>query len=105
MLTAVLFLQPGNLFAKGEKDTATFTVSGNCDMCKTRIEAGAKKGGASKASWNEETYIIQVIFDPAKTTVDQIQQGIAGAGYDTEKHKASVDSYQKLPSCCQYSRQ
>jgi periplasmic mercuric ion binding protein len=105
MFSAVMFLQPGHLFAGGEKDTATFTVSGNCDMCKTRIEAGAKKGGANKANWNLGTHVIQVIFDPAKTTVGQIQQGIAGAGYDTEKYKSSLDAYQKLPLCCQYERQ
>ena len=39
---AILSWIPLSGFAKGEKDTASFTVSGNCDMCKTRIEAGAR---------------------------------------------------------------
>lgn len=101
-MMATLFSLPAA--AKGEKDTASFKVSGNCDMCKTRIEAGAKKGGAFKADWNEETHLIQVIFDPAKTTVDKIHQGIADAGYDTDKLTAGAAAYSKLPKCCQYER-
>ncbi len=91
-------------YAKGEKDTATFTVSGNCDMCKTRIETGAKKGGALKASWDEATHEIEVVYDPLKTTVDRIRQGIADAGYDNGTFRAPDAAYGKLPGCCQYER-
>lgn len=102
---ALLSLAPVSGFAKGEKDTASFIVSGNCDMCKTRIEAGAKKGGALKATWDESSHVLQVVYDPAKTTLGEIHQGVANAGYDTEKVKAPDNAYQKLPGCCQYERE
>lgn len=105
LILAVLFLAPLPGLAKGEKDTASFTVSGNCDMCKARIEAGAKKGGAIKANWDESTHVLQVVFDPVKSTLDQIHQGVANAGYDTDKVKAPESAYNKLPACCQYERQ
>jgi copper chaperone CopZ len=102
MAIAGLFFSPA--FAKGDKQTASFKVWGNCGECKKRIETGARNGGASKASWNEETKMIEVSFDPAKTNVDSIQQSIANTGYDTEKFKANSESYSKLPQCCQYTR-
>ena len=108
ILFLLLFFSIGGLaspsYAKSVKGTASFSVSGNCDQCKMRIETGAKNGGASKANWNTETKIIKVAFDPAKTTPDKIQQSIANTGYDTEKYPASSEAYQKLPHCCQYTK-
>ena len=35
--------------------TETIKVWGNCGMCKTTIEKAAKKAGATKATWNEDS--------------------------------------------------
>jgi copper chaperone CopZ len=91
-------------WARGETTKTSFKVSGNCDMCKKRIEKAAKVSGVKSADWNEETKIITVTFSPDKISVDQIQQNIAKVGYDTEKYKADEEGYNRLPQCCQYTR-
>ena len=89
--------------ASGPK-TESFKVSGNCDMCKTRIEKTAKAEGATKADWNAKTKMIAVTFDPSKTSVDAISKKLASVGHDTEKYKADDKVYDALPSCCHYDR-
>jgi copper chaperone CopZ len=82
--------------------TEIIKVSGNCEMCKARIEKAAKIDGVSKAEWSEKAKTLTATFDPAKTSIDAIGKKIAAVGYDNEKAKATDVSYNKLPSCCQY---
>ena len=82
---------------------AIFGVSGNCDLCKNRIETAAKSvAGVMSAEWSTDTKKIHVQFDGAKTNSDAIQKAIAKIGHDTEKFKAPDDVYKKLPECCLY---
>lgn len=82
--------------------TETLKVSGNCDMCKARIEKAAKIDGVTKAEWSEKTKTLTATFDPAKTSIDAIGKKIAEAGHDNDKAKATDKAYDKLPGCCQY---
>ena len=92
-----------NVYSKSSTiKTETIKVSGNCDMCKARIEKAAKVDGVSKAEWNKETKLLAVTYDPAKTNSDAIGKKVAAAGHDTEKTKADAKAYDKLPSCCKY---
>jgi mercuric ion binding protein len=84
--------------------SATFKVWGNCGMCKKNIEGAAKKSGATYANWNVDTKMVTVKYATTKTSVDKIQKGIAGAGYDNEKYTGSDDAYSNLDECCQYDR-
>ena len=104
MLTIVSTLFSVNILASDAYTKTSFKVSGNCDMCKERIEKAAKIEGVKNATWNQETHILTVAFVPTKTTLDQIQQNIANAGYDTDKFKASDTAYKNLPQCCQYTK-
>ncbi len=80
-------------------------VSGNCEMCKERIETAAKSiAGVSSAEWSAETKLLHVSFDGAKTNIDAIQKAIAKAGHDTEKYKTPDEVYNALPECCLYDR-
>ena len=55
-----------------------FKVSGNCDMCKERIETAAKSvSGVASAEWDVESKIMKVNFDGAKTNSDNIQKAIS----------------------------
>ncbi|MDP3180988.1 MAG: heavy-metal-associated domain-containing protein [Bacteroidota bacterium] len=80
----------------------TIKVSGNCDMCKARIEKAAKIDGVTKAEWSKKDKTLTATFDPAKTSIDAIGKKIAIAGHDNEKAKATDAVYDKLPGCCQY---
>jgi membrane fusion protein, copper/silver efflux system len=84
---------------------ATFKVSGNCRMCKTRIEKFAKSvNGVSLAVWDVKTKKMQVEFDSAIVSVDAIQKAIAKSGHDTGKYKAEGKVYSALPECCLYRK-
>jgi hypothetical protein len=62
-----------NSFAQTTK-TETIKVSGNCGMCKSRIEAAAKMDGVSKADWNKETKMLTLAYDPSKVKSDDVQK-------------------------------
>ena len=80
-------------------------VSGNCEMCKDRIETAAKSvAGVVSAEWSAETKMLHVQFDGGKTNLDEIQKAIAKVGHDTEKFKASDAAYKALPECCLYRK-
>ncbi len=84
--------------------TETIKVWGNCGMCKTTIEKAARKAGATKASWNEDSKELKVTYAANKTSSAKIQEAIAKAGYDTQEYTADNGAYSKLPACCHYDR-
>ena len=90
-------------FAQKTK-TETFKVSGNCGMCKSKIEKAAKEAGASYASWDVEKKEITIKYNSASTNTAKVQQQIAAVGYDNAGAKASNESYDKLHGCCKYDR-
>ncbi len=82
-----------------------FKVSGNCEMCKERIEKVTRSiAGVVSANWNAVNKMLEVTFRDNKTDKGTIEQAIADAGHDTELFKASDLAYNKLPECCRYDR-
>jgi hypothetical protein len=84
--------------------TETIKVSGNCGMCKTKIEKAAKTAGASFADWNVDTKVLTVKYNSKSTNPAKIQKAIAGTGYDTQDVKTTEEAYSKLHACCKYER-
>jgi copper chaperone CopZ len=82
----------------------SFKVSGNCDMCKNRIETAAKSAGATSASWDVKSKMLAVTFDASQTNSDAIAKKVAMAGHDAKNFKAEEKTYKSLPACCQYDR-
>ncbi len=101
-LITVLFLSV-SAFAQNAT-TDNIPVSGNCGMCKKKIEGAAKEAGATSANWSEKTKVLTVSYDGGKTSNMLIQQAVAKSGYDTRDVKATNDQYKALPECCQYDR-
>ncbi|QVY67096.1 heavy-metal-associated domain-containing protein [Polaribacter sp. Q13] len=88
---------------KMANSNVSFGVRGNCGMCKKTIETAANAvDGVATAIWNLDKKEIEVSFDDAKTDAMEIHNAIAASGYDTEKVSGSEESYNGLPSCCQY---
>jgi len=84
---------------------AMFGVSGNCEMCKDRIETAASSvKGVSTAVWDVKTKKIDVEYMGPLASIDIIQKAIAKAGHDTGKYKADNKTYQGLPECCLYRK-
>ena len=95
----------GALSVFAENKTEKIEVKGNCGMCEKRIEKAAMSvDGVSKADWNKETKLLELVFDDTKTDLDKVELAIAKVGHDTPKHKASTEVYEKLPDCCKYDR-
>jgi mercuric ion binding protein len=84
------------------KKTETIKVSGNCGMCKERIETAAKLNGVTKADWDKTTKILTLVYDPSLVKTEDIQKKIAAVGHDTGKYKTDDKIYSSLPGCCKY---
>ena len=88
-----------------ETKTETIKVSGNCGMCKTRIEKAAKDAGAESADWSAETKMLTMTFNSLSVNAAKIQEAIAAVGHDTRDFRAADKAYDKLPDCCKYDRE
>ena len=84
--------------------TETFKVSGNCGMCKSKIEKAAKEAGAKSATWDADSKMLTVSFKSSSTNTAKIQEKIAEVGYDNDGATATNDAYDKLHGCCKYER-
>lgn len=83
--------------------TEKIKVAGECGMCKGKIESAAKKSGATYANWDVDSKELTVKYS-GQSNAAKIQKGIAAAGYDTPKFKASEKAYNELHECCKYDR-
>jgi cation transport ATPase len=94
-----------NAVEKPKYKKEKFKVWGNCEMCKLVIEKSAKSlNGVKSARWNVVKERMIVKYNPELTNMNAIQLAIAISGYDTELHKSSDESYDKLHFCCKYER-
>jgi len=81
----------------------SLAVQGACEMCKMKIENTAKAiEGVKAAEWNLRAKILNVEYDPEKTSRSAISKAIAAVGYDTEMDRANDLVYNALPGCCKY---
>ncbi|HEX8460769.1 MAG TPA: cation transporter [Segetibacter sp.] len=99
-----MFCISANAQSKQVVKKENIKVWGNCEMCQSRIEKAAKAAGASSAKWNVDSKILSLSYNPAKVTINKIEESVSSAGHDTEHVKGSDDGYNKLPECCQYDR-
>lgn len=90
--------------ATAQTKTETFKVSGNCGMCKTKIEKAAKDAGAKSATWDTDKKELTVSYKSSSTNAAKIQEKIAEVGYDNVGFKATTEAYNKLHGCCKYER-
>ena len=96
------FLCSVNIIAQTPIKIATFSVKGNCEQCKERIENAADIKGVKNAVWNEDKQVITVTYNADKVTLDQIEKAIAKSGHKTGNVKADSVAYKALPACCKY---
>jgi periplasmic mercuric ion binding protein len=99
----VLFIAIASVgFAQAK--TEKIKVSGECGMCKKKIEKAAKDAGATYADWNTDNKFLTVKYASNSTNKAKIEQAVAGVGYDTPSVKATDEAYEKLHECCKYER-
>jgi hypothetical protein len=106
LITIVMSL---NSYARIQNGSKIYTiksevlkVSGNCEMCKARIEKAAMMVGVSRAEWEPKTRVLSLTYDSAKTNIGLIAKGVAAAGHDNGMVRAADSTYNILPGCCKY---
>ena len=81
----------------------TFSVEGNCSMCKKRIEkATLSLNGVKYAKWNKKSSDISIIYNNDKLSIQEIRSKIAQSGHDNGEYVTTTEVYEKLPDCCKY---
>ena len=104
ILIIYLLITPFVLSSQNSKKVS-FEVTGNCEMCKKRIEKSALSvKGVKTATWDIPSNLISIIYDSNKIPLQKIQTAIALVGHDTPLAKAPDKSYNELPLCCIYIR-
>ena len=105
IVISVMLSVVGSISAGKVVKTNNFKVYGNCGMCENRIEKAANAvKGVSSSDWDRKSKIMTVKYDASKTSVTKIHEAIAKAGHDTDKQKAEDKVYEKLHTCCKYTR-
>ncbi len=99
----VLTMLGSAVFAQSKTDR--IKVSGNCGMCKQRIETALKVPGITAAEYDVKTKLLTLRYDAAKLNLNQVEQMVAAAGHDTPNFKATDAAYSKLHDCCKYERE
>ncbi len=81
---------------------ADFSVRGNCEMCKERIDKTVLAlTGVTAANWNLETGVMAVDYDSTKTSPTVIEKVVAAVGHSTTNFPMNSVAHDKLPKCCQ----
>jgi len=106
LMILCLLILPLALNAQNNKnEKANFEVSGNCEMCKKRIEKAALTvKGIKTANWDIPSNVLSIIYDSGKVGLQEVQTAIAEVGHDTPLAKAPDTTYNELPMCCLYKR-
>lgn len=84
--------------------TDTFAVSGNCTMCKKRIEKAALIPGVVSAVWDVKSKMMTVKYHSDSVKTEAVRKKITLSGHDSGPFKAADSIYQQLPGCCRYER-
>jgi mercuric ion binding protein len=101
-ITGLLILLSSALYGQPKTIKTSIKVSGNCVMCKNRIETALDHAGVRFASWSAETKMLEVAYNNRKISEKEIHELVAAAGHDTDAVKAEDEVYGKLPFCCLY---
>ena len=90
---------------KNKNAKYTITVNGNCEQCQRRIQKAAfSVDGVKSANWSMETHNLDLTINEEKAYISDVKKAIAKVGHDADGVKATKESYDKLPNCCQYER-
>jgi copper chaperone CopZ len=84
-----------------KSDTLEIKTSAVCGMCKDRIEGGmAFEKGVKSVILDSETKVATLVYNPSKTSPEQLRKAISKLGYDADEVPADPKAYEKLPACC-----
>ena len=82
-------------WARGEKQTIVFDVDLHCQGCITKIEKNiAFEKGVKDLVCDLEKKTVTVVFDPTKTSVEQLQSAFEKIGKPAKQHVEGDEAQQ-----------
>ncbi|MBL7682913.1 MAG: heavy-metal-associated domain-containing protein [Flavipsychrobacter sp.] len=103
----VLMLSACLTNAQSKVTTINIKASIYCDHCKQCGSCGSRLEnavyslkGIKRVDVDEKSKTVNVVYNPKKTTPQQIRQAIAKVGFDADDVKADPTAYTKLDECC-----
>ena len=103
LLFVTLSIQAQDMKNKNAK--YNIEVNGNCEQCKKRIEKAAfSVSGVKSADWGIDNHILHLIINEQKCTLLDVKKAVAKVGHDTDEVKATKETYDTRPGCCQFDR-
>jgi mercuric ion binding protein len=107
LLTATLFLLSNTVAAQKTNQKAVIKTTLHCDHCKQCETCGLKFQtemlkikGVKMYELDEKAQTFTIYYNPKKTTLQAIKEGIAQLGYDADEIKATADGIASLDGCC-----
>jgi mercuric ion binding protein len=102
MVVLFVLIAASGCYAQQKKsDTVSIKTSAVCDMCKERIEGAlAFEKGVKSSTLDLETKLVEVVFNPAKTSPEKLRLTLSKLGYDADDVPANEKAYASLPACC-----
>ncbi|MDL2296454.1 heavy-metal-associated domain-containing protein [Bacteroidales bacterium OttesenSCG-928-B11] len=86
---------------KSKSETVVIQTNGVCETCKkTFTENVPFFKGVTDFKYDVATAKMTVTYNPQKTTVAEIRQGVSKLGYNADDVKADPKAREKLPACC-----
>ena len=91
--------------AEGVACEAVSVPTAQCGMCEATIRKAVQGvEGVSMVKVDAEKNTAHVHFDKSKTSLNQVEQAIAAAGYDANDVERNEQAHANLPKCCQYDK-
>ncbi|CAN5144439.1 hypothetical protein BH09BAC1_BH09BAC1_08840 [soil metagenome] len=73
-----------------------------CESCKPRIETALfELTGVKHAKLDIDAQTIKVVYNPKKTTPEEINKTILNSGYPANGVQPTAEAHGKLDACCQ----
>ncbi|MDX1652676.1 MAG: heavy metal-associated domain-containing protein [Brumimicrobium sp.] len=88
--------------SQGGKEVVKIQTNAQCGQCKERIEEKLNyTSGVSYAELNLDNKVVEVKYNSAKITAEEIRKIISDLGYNADEVKADAEAQSNLPKCCQ----
>ena len=102
LLMVFVLVSSGCVALAQKQDKIKIETSAMCEMCKMRIEKDMTfEKGVKTANLDLKTKLLEVNYNPKRTSADKIRKRLTEIGYRADTLKANLKAFEKLPFCCQ----
>lgn len=108
LLAVFVMLMSSTVSAQKTNGKAVIKTTLHCNHCKECETCGLKFKtemlkikGVKMYELDDKAQTFTIYYNPKKTTLQAIKEGIAKLGYDADDVKATADGIASLDGCCQ----